>query len=59
MIVLYIIGGILLFVLSIIVGLAVAYLLTLLVSDIAYWINDLRYKIAFKKEEKFRRNNYE
>lgn len=52
MIVLYIIGGILLFVLSLIVGTLVAMLLTRLTFDIILWIEDLRYGIAFKIEEK-------
>lgn len=52
MIALYIIGGILLFVLSIIVGVAVAFLLTRLIFEIIFWIEDLRDEITFKKEEK-------
>lgn len=52
MIVLYIIGGILLFVLSLIVAAAVAYLLTLLIFDIIWGIEDLSLRIAVKAAEK-------
>lgn len=58
MIVLYIIGGILLFVLSLIVGTVVAMLLTRLIFDIILWIDDLRYGDLFKKEKKRKNKEY-
>lgn len=55
MIVLYIIGGIILFILSILIGVAISFLLTRLIVEIILWIEDLSYEIAAKKEKK--RNN--